>query len=191
MNTKTMLVLTIAALAACSGDHGGKLASDKGIPNGLIVREITGEPISVIDLVTTKGNGDQVIVLGRIGGRAEPFAKNRAMFQLIDDSLESCIDLGDDRCPTPQDYCCTPPETIEESSVTVQVLGTNDKPLPMGLEGLDGLESLSTLIISGSVSKSDDGSTMITAERIMVAKPAPRPGSGGSDHDHDHDHDHG
>ena len=186
MNTKTLLVLAVATLAACSNDQGNQQASGSGLPDGLITSEIAGDPISVIDLINTKGDGEQVIVLGRIGGRVEPFAKNRAMFQLIDDSLESCIDLQDDGCPTPQDYCCTPPETIEESSITVQVLGENNKPLSLGLEGVDGLESLSTLIISGSVSKSGDGATLITAEKIVVSKPAPKPGSGGGKHDHDH-----
>ncbi|NIL95714.1 MAG: hypothetical protein GTO53_00715, partial [Planctomycetales bacterium] len=48
---------------------------------------------------------DEVIVVGRIGGLANPWVEGRAAFSIVDPALKSCHDMGDDDCPTPWDYC--------------------------------------------------------------------------------------
>ena len=132
-------------------------------------------------LLKDKKAGDTALVVGLIGGKFEPFAKNRAVFQLIDSSLKPC-DISADGCPAPWDYCCETPEQIMASSMTIQVVGTDGRPLPLGLEGKDGLEPLTTLVVSGKVQQSSDGVFVLDAEKIMISKASP---IGHAGHDHD------
>ena len=48
---------------------------------------------------------DDVVIVGRIGGRKSPWIDGRAAFLIVDASLKSCTEVGSDGCLTPWDYC--------------------------------------------------------------------------------------
>lgn len=178
------LLLVILTMSACGSKDDKKSTSAKTVlPAGLVTQSIPGSPQTVIETIKDKKVGDEALVVGRIGGRYEPFAKDRAVFQLIDSSLKSCDELGDG-CTVPWDYCCEPQDHISASSMAIQVVGSDGRPLPVGLEGKDGLEPLATLVILGKVQHAGDGSFVVDASKIMIAKASPVPGSH-SDHDHE------
>ncbi len=47
-----------------------------------------------------------VVVVGRIGGRVNPWVKGTAAFPIVDRSLKPCNEIEGDTCETPWDYCC-------------------------------------------------------------------------------------
>ena len=50
--------------------------------------------------------GDEVTIVGRIGGDVKPWIDGQAAFMLVDSKLKPCNEQGDDGCATPWDYCC-------------------------------------------------------------------------------------
>ncbi len=167
------LLLTMVTVVACENKESKESTGSKSIlPAGLVTTSLSGSPQTVIEAINDKKVGDEALVVGRIGGRPEPFAKDRAVFQLIDTSLASC-DVKGDWCPVPWDYCCEPPEKISASSMTVQVVGDNGRPLPLGLDGKDGLEPLALLLVAGKVQKTGAGVFVLDAEKIMIEKGSP------------------
>ena len=48
---------------------------------------------------------DEVVIVGRIGGRMDPWIKDLAAFLIVDVSLKSCAEIGSDNCPKPWDFC--------------------------------------------------------------------------------------
>ena len=60
---------------------------------------------TVIKVRAEAKNLDDVVVIGRIGGSANPWVLGRAAFSIVDPSLKSCTECGSDGCPKPWDYC--------------------------------------------------------------------------------------
>jgi hypothetical protein len=94
-------------------------------------------------------DGDEVVLRGRIGGSVKPFAENRAIVTLVDASVKSCADTEGDACETPWDYCCEP--DVAKSSLTVQVVDAQGRPLPASLQGANGMKPLSEVVVKGKV----------------------------------------
>jgi hypothetical protein len=49
-------------------------------------------------------DGDEVAIVGRIGGSKEPMSKDRAYFTIVDPSLKDCKENGEEDCATPWEY---------------------------------------------------------------------------------------
>ena len=59
----------------------------------------------VIDVRADASDQDSVVIVGRIGGSANPWVEGRAAFSIVDLSLKSCLECGSMDCPKPWDYC--------------------------------------------------------------------------------------
>ena len=59
----------------------------------------------VRDVRESAADGDEVVVIGRIGGSENPWLDGYAGFSVVDPSVKHCGELGDDGCPKPWDYC--------------------------------------------------------------------------------------
>ena len=141
-------------------------AAAEGLPSGLM---LTAAPAEAKDVLALKGAkaGDEVVLRGKIGGRAEPFVEGRAVFQVVDAGLKSCKDIPGDTCATPWDYCCEP--EVNQKSASVQVVGADGKPLRTGLKGVGGLQPLSEVTIKGTVVQAGEaGPVLVNATGIHV-----------------------
>ncbi|MBC7833584.1 MAG: hypothetical protein H7Y88_00605 [Phycisphaerales bacterium] len=112
--------------------------------------------------------GDQVVLVGRIGGREEPFVAHRAIFQLVDPAMPACSDNAADTCKTPWDYCCEDPADVSASSATIQVVDPSGAPLKIDLKDAHGLKPLSRIIVVGTVASADAGNIVVNATGIYV-----------------------
>jgi hypothetical protein len=130
------------------------------LPPNLITAQPIAEAKSVAEVRKSANDGDVVVVSGRIAGQKQPFTDGRAQFQLIEASIKSCDEMGD-QCPTPWDMCCEDKQNITSNSVTVQVVDAQGQPIKAGLEGVGGLKTLSTVSAKGTVKKSPDGKAMV------------------------------
>ncbi len=116
--------------------------------------------------------GEKVVMEAKIGGRAEPFVKNRASFMVADRSLKSCNEIEGDTCEKPWDYCCEPSESKKANMLIVQVVDAEGKLIKCDAKGVHGLEPLAIVVIEGTVSNIDDkGNCTVDAKQIWV-KPA-------------------
>jgi hypothetical protein len=112
-------------------------------------------------------DGDEVIVVGRIGGRKRPFVEGRASFTIVDPRLKSCQETEDDACPTPWDYCCTPPKELAEASATFKFVNAEGQTLASDSRQLLGVKELQTVIVRGKAKRSE-GNLVVEAERVFV-----------------------
>lgn len=67
------------------------------------------EPKGAVDVLALRKDAkdkQDVIVVGRIGGRVNPWIKGTAVFPIVDRSLRACNEIPGDACKTPWDYCC-------------------------------------------------------------------------------------
>lgn len=143
------------------------------IPTSLFTSEAPAGAKNVAAVVKDAKDGDEIIVRGRIGGRAEPFVTDRAVVQLIDTSIKACNETPGDNCAKPWDMCCEPADTIAANSVSVQVVDADGRPLKAGLKGAGGLQPLSTVTVKGkAIRPAGSKSVTINATALHVtAKP--------------------
>ena len=74
-------------------------------------------------------DGDEVVVVGRIGGSVKPFT-GRAAFTIVDLKYKACSDREGDNCETPWDYCCESPDELAKGTVLVKLVDSAGKTLP-------------------------------------------------------------
>lgn len=152
------------------------------IPETVFVAESPADAKCVAEAKKAAKKGDTVVIKAKIGGRAEPFVRNRAVVMLADRCLRSCDEIPDDPCTKPWDYCCEPPESKKANMMTMQVVGTDGKPLKTGLQGVRDLEPLALIVIEGTVAEIDaNGTFVVNAAKIHVEKKAPAGKSGAKD----------
>ncbi len=129
---------------------------------------------SIASLKTGAQEGDVVVIKAVVGGRKRAFVANRAVMTVIDATVDNPCTAEDDHCPTPWDYCCTPPEQLLPNLASVQILGPDARALTTDLNTVVDLKPMSVLVIQGTVGPRPDNTTLIiNATGIFVAS---RPG---------------
>ena len=167
------IILTVILafyLSSCTNDQNSKnkviLAE---IPDNFKFSEDLGASISVCEFRETNNTTKDYIVEGFIGGRKNPFAENRAIFILGDNTLETCDEKSDDSCPTPWDVCCEDRNKILSSTISVQILDANGSIINGTLQGVSGIDSGKKIKISGKLNtKSTAEAIIMNAEAIQI-----------------------
>jgi hypothetical protein len=164
-------VLFAVALVGC--DRGPEVRSDASatadaLPATLV---LASAPANAKDVKAAKDGlkpGDEVVIHGVIGGRAEPIAANRAILTVIDPSIQTCDKMPGDTCKTPWDACCVDKDEVTAAAATVQVVNGNGQPLKVGLNGHKGIAPLKDVTVVGKVRSSDANNLVIDATGIYV-----------------------
>ena len=150
---------------------------------------------SILQVREESKHGDEVVLVGRIGGDVNPWVEGRAAFSLVDLSARACSDIPGDTCPTPWDYCCETDKLVKGKTL-IKFVGGDGKPVATDARELLGVKELDTLVVQGTAQRDDSGNLTILASKVFV-RPAGTPAattSGAQPHDHaeghDHDHDH-
>lgn len=104
-----LMIVMALAIAACSrNDPAPKPTPDSGSASVdkakyLLAKEPT-DAKGVKALRKDAKDGDEVIIVGRIGGSKTPFT-GRAAFTIVDTSFVPCNEKGDMDSETPWDFC--------------------------------------------------------------------------------------
>lgn len=127
---------------------------------------------SVGEVRKSAKEGAEVVVVGRVGGRKDPFVAGRAILMLADAAVKACGERGcEDGCKTPWDFCCEPSESLSANTLTVQVVDEEGKPLKYELRGVAGIKPLSEVVIRGTVAPgSGEKSMVVNATGIFVKR---------------------
>jgi hypothetical protein len=181
---KMMVGLAAAAvvavlLAGCGGTPpstpGDKAAGAQQakLPDGLMLSSAPAQAASVVEAMKNAKAGEAIVIRGRIGGSHRPFVDDRAVFTIVDEVLLSCDAREGDACPEPWDYCCEPKDKLAAHTATIKVTDAAGKTLKLSLQGLAGLNSLSTLVVQGKVDERPSPNALtVIATGIFVEKAA-------------------
>ena len=115
----------------------------------------------------TAEDGDEVTVVGLIGGDAAPFVDGLAAFTIVDPSVPYCA--ADEGCPTPWDYCCQQ-DKVPANSATVKLVDESGTLVTENARDLLGVEELAEIVVRGTAEKDDAGNLSVLARQVFVRK---------------------
>ena len=124
------------------------------------------DPLEVKELLGQAKDGDEVMVIGRIGGEKDPWVEGLAMFNLVDSSLVPCDEIPGDECPFPWDFCCDP--NVAASRTLVEIVDKNGKTVAEDARRLLSVTELQTIVVKGTARKDEDGNVTLIATGIFV-----------------------
>ena len=127
------------------------------------------EPEESTDVIAfRKGAEDKkdAVVIGRIGGRTNPWVKNAAAFSIVDRSLKPCNERAGDSCPKPWDYCCE--SDLPKATVLVMLVDENGKVVREDARKLLGVKELQTVVVQGKAKRDKTGNVTLLASKVYV-----------------------
>ncbi|MCE9619224.1 MAG: hypothetical protein K8R92_04880 [Planctomycetes bacterium] len=137
------------------------------LPKNLFVMQQPAGAVGVLEARKQAKAGQRVAIIGRIGGSVSPFVSNRAVFTLVDASLKTCAEMGDDaHCPTPADYCCEERSSLAKALASVAIVDRSGKPLAIALDSEGSLKPLMLIAVEGTLQPTEGGVFSVNADHI-------------------------
>jgi hypothetical protein len=156
------LLLCAAALAILGC---GSRTSDSRA-NELLFAQAPAGAVDVLTLRSDAQDKQDVIVVGRVGGRKDPWVKGMAAFPIVDRTLRPCNEIPGDACPTPWDYCCE--SNLPDATVLVRLVDESGSTIKKDPRELLGLKELQTVVVQGKVKRDKEGNVTIIASRLHI-----------------------
>ncbi|MBM3975547.1 MAG: hypothetical protein FJ299_00980 [Planctomycetes bacterium] len=157
--------LAATLLAGCGGGSETPAPPKSSVPDKFFLASAPAGALTPLQLRAGELPSAPIAVTGR----AMDFVDGRAAFRLVDASLKSCADMGGlDHCPTPWDYCCEDPKSLSAATITVEVREA-DRLLASSVRGFHGLDHLTPVTVSGTLSKDAAGNLTLVASGLHPA----------------------
>src|SRR5689334_8455931 len=96
----------IVVLVAGAASESQAAESAKSADKTYLLEKAPQRAVEVGAVRKDAKDGQDVVVIGRVGGRKSPWVKNAAAFSIVDRSMKACNERPGDTCPTPWDFCC-------------------------------------------------------------------------------------
>jgi len=151
-------------------------------PGGPVARSVPTHPDSAKYLATEEPpgargvlalrkeakDGDEVILVGRIGGSKRPLVEGKAAFTVVDLSLKAC-----DEDPNCFDFACQPKEVVAAASAFVKLLGTDAEVLRVDTRALLGNSSPEgrVVVVRGVAQRDAAGNLTVAAQQVYMRPP--------------------
>ncbi|HBJ34243.1 MAG TPA: hypothetical protein DDZ51_05650 [Planctomycetaceae bacterium] len=110
-------------------------------------------------------DGQNVTLVGLIGGSTKPFVDGLAAFTIVDPKVPYCA--ADEGCPTPWDYCCQT-AAVRDNIATIKVVDGAGKPVMGDAKKMLNVKELSTVVVQGKAKRDDQGNLAIAATKVFV-----------------------
>lgn len=169
MNEKIWMVFGVTALAAsltgCGGDGSPSTSAAPSRDTTYVASREPAGAIAVGDARESAKDKNEVAVVGRIGGSAEPFVEGIAAFTIVDLKVPYCA--ADEGCPTPWDYCCEQNE-VKKNIAMVKVVDGQGAPVAQDARQLLGVEELNTVVVHGEAQRDAQGNFAVLADKVFV-----------------------
>lgn len=110
-------------------------------------------------------DGQEITLVGVIGGSTEPFVDGLAAFTVVDPKVPFCA--ADEGCPTPWDYCCTQ-DQVKDNVATVKIVDDSGQPVAQDARELLNVKELSTVVVTGKAVRDEQGNLTIAANTVFV-----------------------
>ena len=172
---KYLLIVSMFAFASCGEKNETTDTKESANSNELesIIVKTAPENAQSIYVAREKAKpGDKLTIQGKVMGARQVFVDGRAILKLGDPELiTSCDLIPGDSCETPWDVCCDDPDTIKESTLTVQVVDADGKVLKSGFKGVSGIKELSKLVVTGTVAEGSNKDNLLLNATAIYVKP--------------------
>jgi hypothetical protein len=132
-----------------------------------ILTEEPSEAATVIEARENSKDGADVVLVGRIGGSANPWVEDRAAFSIVDPSLKACSDIPGDECKIPWDYCCET-HKLPTSTALIKFVDDDGRTLKSDSRELLSLKELQTVVVRGKAKRDEAGNLTILANGLFV-----------------------
>ncbi|NNE36072.1 MAG: hypothetical protein HKN13_12595, partial [Rhodothermales bacterium] len=166
------LFLAAFTLTVAGCDDGSQPSASSQPTDATLSWKLDAMPEGAVEVAQAKQSvkeGDQVAVIGRIGGRMEPITASSGLFVIMDPALPACSDNPGDGCTTPWDYCCESQKTIATNAATVQLRDAEGNPIVLA-EG--ELKPLDRVAVVGTVApRPNDDTLIVHATGVHVVTP--------------------
>lgn len=163
--------LVVIALFQSGCGHAPGSSSATAVVDGsrFLLNEEPDGAVPVITARETAEDGSPLVLMGRVGGAANPWIEGRAAFMLIDPSVmvvaagtdstagEVCMD---DCCATDRAACTT----------LVKIVDDNGELVPVDARKLIGLKESDLVIVQGTAKKDNSGNFSMHATKVFVRK---------------------
>ena len=137
---------------------------------------LSEEPADAVEVVAARESvkdGDDITVVGRIGGSLDPWVKKVAAFSIVDSSLRACSDETEEgevcSCKTPWDYCCET-DKLPAAMVLVKFVDESGNLVPYDAKENFGVVELDTVFVKGKAKRDIAGNLTILASSMYVKK---------------------
>jgi hypothetical protein len=183
-----VLLCGVVVLCGCSGDTGAehghshdpsgasepRSAESFSLPDGIdastyVLADGPDGAQNVIAARQSVGDDEDVVIVGRIGGREKPWVEGQAAFSIVDPSLKACSDIPGDNCPMPWDYCCET-DKLPSSTAFVKVVDEKGDVVKADARALLGVKELSTVVVKGKAERDDAGNLTVLASGVYVSE---------------------
>jgi hypothetical protein len=163
------LILAVGCAQESTTDNGTASSADSVAGSQYLLDE---EPTGAQDVVAAREgakDGDDVLVVGRIGGSGNPWIEGKAAFSIVDGSLKACSDIPGDQCETPWDYCCET-DKLPSATALVKVVDDDGDLVKTDARDLLKVKPLSTVVVRGKAQRDDAGNLTVLARGVYVKK---------------------
>jgi hypothetical protein len=141
------------------------IAEDRADKEVLVDKEPAGA-VDVLALKKEAKDKQDVVVVGRIGGRANPWIKGVAAFPIVDNSLRPCNEIEGDGCKTPWDYCCE--SNLPQATVLITLVDEKGKPVKQDPRTYLGVKELQTVVVEGKAKRDKAGNVTVLASKVHI-----------------------
>ncbi|MCA9160030.1 MAG: hypothetical protein KDA72_16970 [Planctomycetales bacterium] len=168
---RMLLSLTMVGLGLLSvGCEPSQVASEtKGgtdAPSSQFVLETEPDgALAVGEARKATQDGQDVTLVGLIGGSSEPFVDGMAAFTIVDSKVPYCA--ADEGCPTPWDYCCES-DAVKDNIATIKIVDESGSPVAADARELLNVKELSTIVVKGKAKRDDQGNLTVASSEVFV-----------------------
>ena len=161
-NKINLLALSLAAislgLTGC-GQNESEVAADPASSDpaaaaagaNILLTEAPASAIPVGQARLKAQPGDEVAIIGQVGGVRKPIAEDYASFVIADEAVYFCDEMADEGCATPWDACCEDPEKLAANRASVVFLDAQGQAMPVNLKKAVDLTELNLVTVKGVV----------------------------------------
>ena len=176
MKSQFSVVVILASLllaVGCTQESSTTTTSTNTTPEASIdgsrflLNEEPAEAATVIEAREDSEDGQDVVLVGRIGGSVNPWVEGRAAFSIVDPTLKACSDIPGDECKKPWDYCCET-HKLPTSTAFVKFVGDDRRPLYADARELLNLKELQTVVVRGKAKRDEAGNLTVLADGLFV-----------------------
>ena len=134
-------------------------------PSAFVVSSEPTGAVPVGEARESAKDGDDVVLVGTIGGSPKPFVDGIAAFTIVDPKVPYCA--PEEGCLTPWDYCCEQGQ-VKDNIATVKVVDESGKPVASDARDLLDVKELSTVVVKGAAERDEQGNLAVLANQVFV-----------------------
>lgn len=174
--TACILAISACITIGCGGSHVAEspaAASGGQEPLDTAQYVLNEEPVGAVGVMAAREesqNMDEIVVVGRIGGRKDPWIDGRAAFMVIDAAMTIVADSedsGEDQVC--MDDCCA--SLRAECTTLVKIVDDGGTPLAIDAREVLGADVNDMVVVKGVVQRDEDGGTFtIAASGVYVRR---------------------